>query len=314
MKSMYEDSDGASVGFKKNEALRPFYITAVILSIIIVMKIYAYASSNSVSMLASLLDSLGDIVVSSFAFFSIIVSLKPPDKEHRYGHGKAEGFSALIQACFLFSSALFLIFENAHRFFVPAEIENHKIGILVSCLTMLLTLILTYFQNRAYRAAPSLVLKAEQSHYRGDVLLNAAVVVALVVDMTASFKYADFIISLGIALYIIKTAKDIGQNAVDMLMDREISEAERNQIIDIVTGHKDVHGLHDLRTRQSGMNIYISFDVELEPSLSLEKAHSITRDLDLQILAHFPNAEIIIHTDPLGDTYDPRHRVSGVHF
>lgn len=301
-------------GYDYAQALKSFYAVAFILFCIIVIKTFAYASSHSTSMLASLIDSLGDSVISSFAFISISLSLKPADKEHRFGHGKAEGFSALFQACFLFGAGVFLIFETGHRFFVPTNITNHWLGISVSLITIILTFVIIHFQKRAYRQAPSLALQADQSHYRSDVLLNGAVITAFLIDLVDVFKYADPLISFAIAAYIFKTAKDIAQNAIDMLMDREISEARRNKIIDTVTDHERVLGMHDLRTRQSGMRIYISFDVELEPTLSLEEAHSITRELDLTLLKIFPNAEILIHKDPAGDIYDPRHQVSGVHY
>lgn len=311
MKVNYKDNN---CEHDHTQALKPYYAAAIILSSIIVMKTYAYAASGSTSMLASLIDSLGDIIISSFAFLSIRLSLKPADEEHRFGHGKAEGFSALFQACFLCGASIFLILETVHTFLTPTAITNHGLGITVSCSAIILTLILIHLQKRAYRAAPSLALKADQNHYTSDVLLNGAIIVAFIFDMIGILRYTDQAISIGIALYILKTAKDIGQEAIDMLMDKEISETERQKIMDIVNNDSRVHGMHDLRTRKSGMNIYISFDVELEPTLSLEKAHSITRDLDLAILNLFPNAEIIIHKDPIGDTYDPRHRVSGVHF
>lgn len=313
MKKEYKKNERPPDEYDHSQALSPYYVAAVVLSLIIVIKIYAYSSSGATSMLASLVDSLGDAVISCFAFFSICVSLKPADHEHRYGHGKAEGFSALLQACFLGGASVFLLFESLRSAFIPSDITNHTLGIIVSGAAILLTLILVYFQRRAYRRAPSLALKADQSHYTSDILLNGAVIVAFLVDMNGGFQYIDQIISVGIALYIFKTAKDIGTDAVDMLMDKEIDEQDRQKIMAIVRGDPRVHDMHDLRTRKSGMNIYISFDVELEPTLSLDKAHAITRDLDLKLLKIFPNAEILIHKDPIGDTYDPRHRVSGVH-
>jgi ferrous-iron efflux pump FieF len=98
-----------------------------------------------------------------------------------------------------------------------------------------------------------------------------------------------------------------------MLMDKEVSPRVRKTIEDIVLNTKDIHGMHDLRTRQSGMCVHISFDVELSPDLSLKAAHDIVRKLDHKILEKYPHAEIIIHMDPIGDTDDPRHTVRGVH-
>jgi ferrous-iron efflux pump FieF len=110
-----------------------------------------------------------------------------------------------------------------------------------------------------------------------------------------------------------RTGWGIGKKAADMLMDREIPEADRQKIIALVNADENILGMHDLRTWFSGTNIHISFDVEMNAELSLEKAHSISRDLEYSILKEFPNAEILIHIDPEGDTYDTRHKVHGVH-
>ena len=313
MKTRYKHDEYGDHASERYQALTPYYFTAVALFLIIALKLYAYAVSGAASMLGSLVDSVGDVVLSCFAFLSIRVALKPADHEHRFGHGKAEGFSALVQACFLCGAAVFLCFEAFFRLFEPSVVDNHTLGIGVSVVCIFLTVFIVFVQKRAYAKAPSLALKADQFHYKGDVLLNVAVIVAFVVDLYGGFAYADPLISFGIALYILRTAKHIGKDAVDMLMDREIDQEDRQKIIDIVTGHEAVHGMHDLRTRNSGMHVYISFDVELEGDLTLEDAHAITRDLDLALLKEFPHAEIIIHKDPVGDTYDPRHRVAGVH-
>jgi len=314
MKDLYkghnrDNNDGQA----HSHALKPYYVAGFVLLTIIIIKTYAYAVSGSSSMLASLVDSLGDIVISGFAFFSIRMSLKPADHEHRFGHGKAEGFSALMQACFLSGAAVFLVFEAVHKLFTHEVVTHHGVGVAVSLLSIVLTLVIVNAQKKAYAVAPSLALKADQFHYTSDVVLNCAVILAFLIDWYCGFVYADQLISIAIAAYILRTVKHIGGDAVNMLMDREIEQEDRQKIIDIATAREDVHGIHDLRTRKSGMSIYISFDVELDGGLSLEDAHAITRELDLQLLAVFPNAEIIIHKDPVGDIYDPRHRVAGVH-
>ena len=81
----------------------------------------------------------------------------------------------------------------------------------------------------------------------------------------------------------------------------------------IIQAHSEVLDTHDLRTNKSGMNIFISFDIELEPLLSLKQAHDIARSVELELLDRFINAEIMIHMDPAGSEADTRHKVAGVH-
>lgn len=312
MKKIYA-AEEQQTPFSPETALKPFRVVFMIVPVIMLIKMYAYVESGAVSMLGSFIDSLGDIFISIVSYYSIKLSIKPADEEHRFGHGKAEGFSALFQSSFLFGSAVFLILETVRRLFSPVDISQHTLGISISLLSILLSFIIIFVQNQALKQVSSLALEADKKHYGTDILLNIAVIAVFAADLWSGLHAIDYVIGFVIALFIMHSAYEITMNATDMLMDKEISDDERQKIIDIVAGHKDVLSMHDLRTRRAGMHLYISFDVELEADLTLEKAHAITRDLDLMLLKEFPNAEILIHKDPKGDTYDPRHKIQNVH-
>lgn len=285
----------------------------VIVFLCIVIKTYGYVMSGSAALMASLVDSIGDAAISLMSLTSILISIKPADEEHRFGHGKAEGFSALFQSAFLCGAGVFITFETVQRFFDPVEMSHHALGIGVSGIVIILTLILVCIQKRAVARSGSLAVEADQYHYKSDVAINGGVIIALAAHAFGGWAWVDLAVGLMIAGYMALTAFTIAQKAADMLMDREIDEADRARIIEIVEGHDQVLGMHDLRTRRAGMNLYISFDIELDGSLSLEAAHDISKALDTKLLAVFPHAEIIIHKDPQGDIYDPRHKVHGVH-
>jgi ferrous-iron efflux pump FieF len=310
----HTDHESASNGFDPSKAILAFYATLLIVGVIIAIKSYAYYHSGSAALLASLIDSLADAVLSLMAFISLRISLRPADENHRFGHGKAESFAALLQSSFLIAGAVFLILEAAHRFMAPVDIDNHGLAIGVSVISVILTIGLVVIQKRAYSSAPSLALKSDELHYKSDILLNAAVIVALLADYWGGWVVIDLITGIGIGMYIAWVGVQIARDAVDMLMDREVGNKQRQLIIQTVLSHDDVYDIHDLRTRKSGMKLYISFDVELDPGQSLEKAHDITKEIDHQLLESFPNAEIIIHKDPRGDTNDPRHKIPGVHY
>jgi len=88
--------------------------------------------------------------------------------------------------------------------------------------------------------------------------------------------------------------------AIDVLLDRELPSAHRQEILGIAKRHPRVLGVHDLRTRTSGTHEFIQFHVELEPRLPLTKAHEITNEVESALMARFPRAEVIIHVDPYG--------------
>lgn len=276
-------------------------------SILIVAKLYAYVQSGSSAVLATLMDSLVDGGISVMMLLAVRMSLKPADENHRHGHGKIEGLAALFQSAAMFAGAAFLAFESAHRFMDPDPLRDHMLGIGVAGLAIVLSLVLIGVQKFCLVRAPSLAIEADSVHYKTDAALNGSVIAVLLLDYYGAPEWIDPASGLLIAAYFLLTAAYIGRKGMDMLMDRELPPEVRGHIEAIISRHTKVLGMHDLRTRKSGMTLYISFDIELDPDMSLQAAHDIARTLETAILRDFPYAEIMIHMDPVGDTADARH-------
>ncbi len=282
-------------------------------TVLILLKGYAYWQSGSAAVLATLTDSMTDAGISLTMLMAIRLSIKPADENHRYGHGKVEGLAALFQAAMMTGAGTFLLFEGLHRFVEPRDVEHHLLGISVAVISIILTMILIGVQNYALKRAPSLAVESDRAHFTTDVFLNASVMLALIAHMKGWASWVDPAAALAIAGYFGWTAFTIGKKAADMLMDRELPDAVRQRIIKTAQNHPEILGIHDLRTRRSGMSLHISFDVEIDPEFTLRQAHDVIRGLEQKILEDYPYAEILIHMDPHGDTYDSRHRVQGVH-
>lgn len=313
---MYYD-DG--IDDKQSGALEPRYAlfascwavgTVVIL---LALKGYAYWQSDSAALLGSLVDSFTDLCISIVMLLAVRLSLKPADETHRHGHGKAEGIAALFQGGLLIGSAGFLALQSFERFINPVAVAAHDLAITVSAIAVALSFILVMVQNYCIKRAPSLVTKADRVNYGGDMLLNAAVIAALLADRSGGPAWIDPLCGLLIACWLAFAAYRIGEDAINMLLDRELPDDVRADILSIIRANDDVRGVHDLRTRRSGMAWYISFDVELEPEQTLREAHAVSRELEMAILSAYPHSEIIIHKDPHGDPHDARHSVEGVH-
>lgn len=288
-------------------ALLASFFAVSSVTLLIIIKSYAYYVSGSAAMLGTLTDSIVDIAISLMMLYAVKLSLKPADEKHRHGHGKVEGIAALLQGAFMGGAGLFLAFEAFDRFINPIPLTNHKIAITVAGIAIFVSLIVVAVQKFSLRRAPSLAIAADHAHYKTDIFLNGSVIIALLANYYGAPVWLDPAFAMLIAFYFLWTAFTVTSHSVDMLMDKELPEPVRKKIETIVAGFDNVHGMHDLRTRMSGMNMHISFDVELDPNISLQAAHDIVRDLDHAILEKYPNAEIIIHMDPLGDTDDPRH-------
>ena len=278
---------------------RATQVSVAVALLLITIKFIVYLSSGSVALLSSLIDSVLDSLASILNFIAVKHSLSPADKEHRFGHGKAEPLAGLGQSAFIAGSSLFLIVESINRFINPQVVQHGGMAILAMLLSLMLTITLVVYQKYVIRQTGSLAIKADSLHYVSDITLNVGVIVALVLTSYFGFILADPVFALLIAIYIIYSARKILLQSLDQLMDKELPDNERNKIKAIVLKHADVASLHELRTRASGLNIFIQLHLEMDGELSLREAHAIADEVEKELQGEFPNADIIIHQDPV---------------
>ncbi len=263
------------------------------------VKLVAWFLTGSVSLLASLVDSLMDVMASGINFVAVRWSLAPPDEEHRFGHGKAESLAGLGQAAFIGGSALFLSFQAVDRLLHPVALERLDIAVGVMVFSIAATGGLVALQRYVIRRTDSLAIRADSLHYLSDLLTNLGILAALALAL-AGWAWADAVFGLVVAAYIMWSAARIGIDAVNMLMDRELPDTEQRRIMEIVHGHGEVAGAHDLRTRQAGHVRFIQLHLELRPDMPLLRAHAVADRVAADIRAAFPGADVIIHQDPAG--------------
>lgn len=274
------------------------YASVAVALSLIAAKTVAFGLSGSVSLLATLIDSTLDALASLVNLFAVRHALSPADREHRFGHGKAEALAGLGQSAFIAGSAGFLLIESARRIVNPVPVAAYEIGMAVMVLSIVATLLLLAFQRHVIRKTGSTAIKADALHYRTDLLVNASVIVALVLS-ARGWPGFDALFAIGIAIYILYSAWEIVKQAFDHLMDRELPDSERQEIMRIAASHAEVRGLHDLRSRRSGTATFIQLHLELDDYLTLLEAHRISDEVEEAIAVAYPSAEIIIHIDPL---------------
>jgi ferrous-iron efflux pump FieF len=276
------------------------YASVAVASSLVLVKLAAWLYTDSISLLSTLIDSLLDVVASLINLFAVRHALIPADREHRFGHGKAEPLAALGQTAFIAGSGLFLVFEAGHRLFDPRPVLHSEAGIAVMVVAIVVTFALTRFQAYVVRKTGSVAIKADSLHYLGDILVNAAVIAALLLGSRLGWTLADPLFGLAIAGYIMFNAWQIARGSLDMLMDRELPEAARARIRDIALANPDVLDLHDLRTRSSGRRTFIQVHVEMDGNLTLYRAHTVADEVEAALREAFPGAEVMIHQDPHG--------------
>jgi ferrous-iron efflux pump FieF len=276
------------------------YASIIVATSLIAAKLWVYLLSNSVAMLSSLLDSTLDLLASFVTLLGVISASRPPDKLHRYGYGKAEPLAALTQGAFIIGSSVLLSYESLRRLLHPEPPVAITLGYIVMAVAIVMTLGLLAFQHYVVRRTGSMAIMADSLHYRGDLLINMAVIISLGVGQWTNSGLYDPLFALAIALLLIVGAWRVIKTALQVLLDRELPQADRDEIRALVLRHADVRGLHDLRTRSDGDKRFIEFHLELDGHLTLTTAHDITDALEQQLRQHFVGAEILIHQEPAG--------------
>ncbi len=280
--------------------MRVAFAAVGVATLLVVMKAVAYIVTDSIAMMASLADSALDVATSSVNLLAIRHALQPADREHRFGHGKAEPLAGLGQGAFIAGSAAFLVIESVSRLVAPHPIEHPWIGLAVMGLSIATTIVLVIAQRIVVAKTGSLAVGADRMHYLGDIATNLGVIVGIVAATQFHFLLADPIIGIAVAAILSWSAWHVFRQSYDQLMDRELPDADREKIKAIVRGHAEVMSLHDLRTRAAGLQQFIQFHIELDPAIRLLRAHEISDEVERDVCRAFPNAEVIIHQDPAG--------------
>lgn len=262
-------------------------------------KALAWSLTGSVSVLASLVDSLMDAGASLLNLFAVRYSLKPADQEHRFGHGKSESLAGLAQASFIGGSAVFLMVHAVDRLMNPKPLEDIWVGMAVMLFAIVATAFLVAIQRYVIRRTGSTAIRADSLHYVGDLLANLSIILALWLA-AAGRPGLDPVFALGIAAYILYSAWSIGREAFDVLMDRELPPDVQERVRGIALAHPEVVGVHDVRTRQSGHAKIIQLHLEVDGDLALREAHRIANEVDAAVRQAYPEADVIIHQDPAG--------------
>jgi ferrous-iron efflux pump FieF len=269
---------------------------------LIAIKAFALGASGSVSILASLADSVLDLIASLAVFFAVRWAAVPPDHEHRYGHGKAEALAALVQAGLVFASAVFIAWEAVQRMVDPRPVTAGGWAVGVMVVSMVATLGLVWLQSRAIRATGSLAVRGDRAHYAADIGANVVVLIGVISGAFLGAAGLDAAAGLIVAVWLFWGALGMLRGSADHLMDKGVDDETRGRIVAAVLADPRIGGVHQLRTRTAGSVLMIQMHVDLEPDQTLEAAHGVVVEAEGRILNAFPGADILIHPDPRGRT------------
>ncbi|SMP67947.1 ferrous-iron efflux pump FieF [Novosphingobium panipatense] len=268
--------------------------------ILLGIKGWAAWSTGSTAMLGSLADTALDLVASVATLIGVGIAAHPPDDKHRFGHGKAEAIAALFQIVLISLSALGIASRAVEQFFAGSRVQSAGNGIGVSLAAIAVTLLLVGWQRHVVRRTGSLAISTDSTHYQSDLLLNLAVIAALVLDRYAGLSGADPLFGLAIAGWLGWGAWGASKQVLDQLMDHEWPSEKKERLLALLAGNPDISGVHDLRTRTSGNRDFVQFHVWVDADMTVREAHKVTDALESKLRSAFPDTEILIHTDPEG--------------
>jgi cation diffusion facilitator family transporter len=275
-------------------------LVAIVVAFTLAMVKFAVALfSGSIALFASAVDSWLDFMITVVNFFTIRQAAKPPDADHAYGHGKFEAYAELLQGLFIAFSGGYLAFKSIERLINGGEITAEYLGVAVMAGSIVASFLLVRYLQAAVKKTNSLVLKAEAANFSSDMLANLAVIGGLIVVRLTGLEFFDPLISLAIALYILRSAWQLLAESHEVLTDKEMPKRMREELIGIIE-HADprVAGWHLLRTRQTGTERHIDFHLLFRENLSLTEAHEVTEKLELLIRNRFADSIVLIHMEP----------------
>lgn len=278
--------------------------TAVFL---IALKSWAAWRTGSTAMLGSLADTALDLVASMATLVGVWIAAMPADEDHRFGHGKAEALAAIVQVVLIAVSATGIAIRAVSQLTGAHQTGAAEEGIAVSLVAIAVTFALLAWQRHVVRRTGSVAIQTDHVHYQSDLLLNLAVIAALVLDQYAGFSRADPLFGLAIALWLAWGAWRAASMAVDQLLDREWPEEKRLAFVEVAAQHPELSHLHDLRTRTSGMHEFAQFHVGLPPEMTVREAHDVVERVENALGAAFPGVEVLIHIDPAGHVDEPNN-------
>ena len=270
--------------------------------VLLVAKAWAAYRTGSTAMLGSLADTALDVIASLTTLLGVRIAAMPADLDHRFGHGKAEALVALAQVVLIAVSAVGIGWRAVDRLINGAQTEAMADGIAVSLLAIVGTFALLWYQRQVIARTVSVAIKTDNVHFKSDLMLNGAVIVALVLDQALHMGGADALFGIGIALWLLGGAWRASSEAVNQLMDREWPEEERQQFLEAASAYSELDGLHDLRTRKSGTLRFVQFHVWVPAHWTVKQAHDRLDRIEEELQERFPGTEILIHVDPEGQT------------
>ena len=272
--------------------------------LIFAVKIYAWWISDSVALLSDALESIVNIIASVMMFASVLISERPPDEDHRYGHQKIENISCFIEGFLVISAGVLIAWTAFGRLSNPVELVELNYAVLISLFATSLNGVLSWLLMKTADKTGSLALEGDAKHLLSDVISSVGVVIGLFIGEQLGIPILDPVMALIVAFMVLKMGVDLVRKSGGGLMDESCdkTEAEIKRIMD--RHHQSFVDYHNLKTRKSGDRVFAELHLSLEGGLSVQEAHDFTDHLEKDVNDELPNVSLTIHIEPENNNGD----------
>ncbi|MDP3998228.1 MAG: cation diffusion facilitator family transporter [Candidatus Curtissbacteria bacterium] len=289
---------------KSNPSLTPFLWLSVGASLAtIALKFAAYFITGSVGLFSDALESIVNLAAATMALALLKIAEKPADEDHMYGHTKAEYFSSVTEGVLIIFAALSIGSAAWARLTHPQPLEDLSLGLPISILASTINFAVGFLLLKTGKKHHSITLEADAHHLLTDVWTSLGVIAGLVMVAFTGLTVLDPIIALIVALNIVWTGVDLLKKSAAGFMDSSIPQDEKNKILKILEKYQKNNPIkcHEVRTRQSGAQRFISLHVLTPNKWSVERGHNLLENIEKEIKAAVPNSIIFGHLEPVGD-------------
>lgn len=287
---------------KPTDLTRYAWLSIAAALVTIGLKTLAWYLTGSVGLLADAAESLVNLVAAIMALVALTVAMKPADKNHHFGHSKAEYFSAAIEGLMIFVAAAFILFSSINRFFNPQDLENVGIGLAVSIVAAVVNGVVGIVLIRAGKKHRSITLTADGKHLMTDVWTSAGVVVGVLLVVLTGWAQLDAIVAFAVGVNILVTGWQLITQSTVGFMDVSLPKADNDRIRAILdTFRSDEIEFHAIRTREAGRRRFMTVHVLVPGTWTVQQGHDLTEDIGEALRAAYPELQIICHVEPIED-------------
>ena len=278
------------------------WISIVASVLTIGLKWLAYATTGSVGFLSDALESGINLLAGLVAFYSLIVAARPADKEHPFGHDKAEYFSSLAEGVLIVIAAFGIAYAAINRMYHPRPLEALDYGMLLSVAATIINFItariLLYFSKKHN----SITIEADAHHLMTDVWTTVGIIAGIFLVKITGWQTLDPIMAILVAISIVYTGIKLIIRSMDGLMDSQLSEKELVLIREVLDRYKSEEiDYHALYTRRASAKQFITFHLLFPGDFTVHKAHEFTKQIENELKIQLPLSDVFIHVEPMND-------------